>query len=326
MRLLWWLLGFLSVAGAAHGQNVTRGGELYAQWCVACHGPDPSVGSPRVVANNPNALALAINAQGQMRFLGAVLSSADINNIAAYVGSVVAPGSNVQPELGWYWNPVESGRGFFYERRGDSIYLAGFHYESDGRADWFVVPGVVSGGRFAAAMVELANGQTLTGPYRAPQSTPSPGFAQLTFGSTDAMALTWPGGVTPLVRFPFGSAGRVEPPQAGAPESGWWWNPAESGRGFAIEFQGSNVFVCGFMYDDAGRPIWYLTAGAMATPTRYTGVWQRFANGQAMGAAWRQPTLVEANAGTVTLTFTDARNGTLTLPDGRTIPLTRFLF
>ncbi|HET9484205.1 MAG TPA: c-type cytochrome [Xanthomonadales bacterium] len=320
------LMVLLATAAPAPAQDVARGKLLYAQWCTACHASDPSADRPRLASNNPDALELAIASRPEMRFLGAVLTAADIDDIAAYIGSVVDPQSGVRPATGWYWNGAESGRGFFYERRGDAIYLAGFHYESDGRADWFVVPGYVQAGRFAAPMVELAGGQTLSGPYRAPAETPSPGFAQLTFVASDALTLTWPGGVTPLRRFPFGNDGTVQAPQADAPESGWWWNPAESGRGFALEFQGTNLFACGFMYDEAGLPVWYLTAGEMATPQRYEGTWQRFANGQAMGAPWRAPIVTDSDAGAVTISFTDPRNGTMTLPDGRTIPITRFSF
>ena len=64
----------------------------------------------------------------------------------------------------------------------------------------------------------------------------------------------------------------------------------------------------------------------MQTPTRYVGTWQRFANGQAMGAPHRTPIVSVPDAGRVTLEFMDARNGTLTLPDGRAVPITRFLF
>ena len=63
----------------------------------------------------------------------------------------------------------------------------------------------------------------------------------------------------------------------------------------------------------------------MTTPTSYRGEWFRFADGQAMGAAYRPATLVDAHAGIVAVEFSDARNGTLTLPDGRTIPITRFV-
>lgn len=326
MRRVGFLLASFLHLAFASAQDVARGQQLYAQWCTACHASDPAADRPRVVANDPAALELAIATRPEMRFLGAVLTRGDVEAIAAYVGSVVDPSSLIRPATGWYWNAAESGRGFFYERRGDAIYFAGFHYEGDGRADWFVVPGFVTAGRFAAPMLELAGGQTLTGPYLAPIPTPSPGFAQLTAIDPASMTLTWPGGVTPLVRFPFGPAGAVASPQPGAPESGWWWNPAESGRGYALEIQGANLFLCGFMYDESGHPVWYLTAGAMATPTRYVGAWQRFADGQAPGAPWRTPRIVDADAGAIEIEFTGAQHATMTLPDGRRIPIERFLF
>ena len=313
-------------SGVAASQDAARGQQLYAQWCTACHAQDPASDAPRAAAHNPDALELAIASRPEMRFLGAVLTRADVESIAAYIGSVVDPASTLVPATGWYWNPAESGRGFFHERRGDAVYFAGFHYEHDGRSDWFVVPGYVSSGRFAAPMLELEGGQTLTGPYRAPTATPSPGYAQLTTVDAASMTLTWPGGVTPLVRFAFGPAGDVAAPLPGAPESGWWWNPAESGRGYALETQGGHLFLCGFMYDDEGRPVWYLTAGAMATTSRYVGTWQRFADGQAPGAPWRTPVVIDADAGAIEIVFHDATHATLTLPDGRNIPIERFLF
>ena len=63
----------------------------------------------------------------------------------------------------------------------------------------------------------------------------------------------------------------------------------------------------------------------MEAPLRYRGDWLAFRNGQAPGQAYRAPTQV-AGPGTVRFDFVDARHGTLTLPDGRTVPLMRFDF
>mgnify|MGYP003422749531 CR=1 FL=1 len=41
-----------------------------------------------------------------------------------------------EPHNGWWWNPNESGRGFFIEMTGGVIYLGGYFYESTGRATW----------------------------------------------------------------------------------------------------------------------------------------------------------------------------------------------
>lgn len=307
-------------AGAA---DATRGGQLYQQYCRACHGSDPADTSPRLAAYDPVKLALTLLTEAQMFFLNAALSDQDVEDIAEYIGSVVAP--RATPQTGWYWNAAESGRGFFFEQRGDLAFYAGFHFEQDGRATWFTAQGTVIASLLVSPMYMFRGGQTLTGPYVAPVPASSPGPLLLEFSSATTATMVWPGGGVNLVRFPFGEGGVYQPPQSGAPESGWWWYAQESGRGFAIEFQGAGMFMCGFMFDDQGNPVYYATGGAMATPTSYRGAWLRFANGQAMGAPYRPATLVDANAGSVAVDFSDARNGTLTLPDGRQIPITRFV-
>ncbi|MGL1204190.1 hypothetical protein ACSTK0_25170, partial [Vibrio parahaemolyticus] len=50
---------------------------------------------------------------------------------------------------------------------------------------------------------------------------------------------------------------------AGAgPQSGWWWNAAEPGRGYFLESQYSaagdqTIYAGYYMYDDAGNAVWY---------------------------------------------------------------------
>lgn len=315
------LLAAPLVAAAA---DITRGRSLYQSYCTVCHGSNPAASEPVGVAYNPDGLALAISRQAQMRYLGGLLEYEDLVDITEYIGSVAAPRA-VEPETGWYWNAAESGRGFFVEKRGNNAFMAGFQYDASGRASWFTSQGSVVSSKLFAPMSMFANGQTLTGPYQAPQALASPGTVGITFNSSTAALMNWPGGTTQLVRFPFAGASVVAP-QAGAPESGWWWNADEPGRGYAIEFQGNQIFVCGFMYDAAGNPVWYLINGTMAAPNRFEGSWMQFANGQAMGAPYRAPTLVNAQVGAAQLEFTDARSGTLTLPDGRRIALTRFVF
>ena len=65
------------------------------------------------------------------------------------------------------------------------------------------------------------------------------------------------------------------------PEGGWWWNPNESGRGFFLEWQGGELFIAGYMYDDNGQPIWYL--GTNTTPSTnlqsFSANWWQFGNG-----------------------------------------------
>lgn len=39
--------------------------------------------------------------------------------------------------------------------------------------------------------------------------------------------------------------------------SGWWWNPAESGRGLFLEWQNGLACIASFEYDDNGNPSWH---------------------------------------------------------------------
>jgi len=37
------------------------------------------------------------------------------------------------------------------------------------------------------------------------------------------------------------------------PKTGWWWNPAEGGRGYSIEVTGNHIFFASYLYDATGR-------------------------------------------------------------------------
>ena len=55
------------------------------------------------------------------------------------------------------------------------------------------------------------------------------------------------------------------------PQNGWWWNPAESGRGFFLEVRGSTLFIAGYFYDADGRATWLVSGGPISGPDTYAG-------------------------------------------------------
>ncbi len=232
-------------------------------------------------------------------------------------------GDSGLPQPGWWWNPDQSGRGFTIEVRGNNLFMAGYLYAADGRATWLVSGGPMTNvSSYSGPLMAFGGGQTLTGPYKPNTPTNSnAGTLTLQFSDASHGTLTWPGGTMSIERFPIGSG-----TASFQPESGWWWNEAESGRGFAIEVQGNNLFMAGYMYDGGGNPIWYVSPGGMVSPTLYQGSWLQFANGQTLTGTYKPPSQPPANAGAVTLQFTSTATAILTLPDGRQIPLTRFLF
>ena len=139
--------------------------------------------------------------------------------------------------------------------------------------------------------------------------------------------LIWPGGSIPIVRFDdvIGSGNGVTP--SFVPENGWWWNPAEDGRGFFLEFKNNFAFIAGYMYETDGRPVWYVTQNPMTAPQSFSSTWLQVGNGQTMTGPYKKPTIVNSSVGPVSIQFTDAANATLTLPGGRPpIAITRLRF
>jgi len=226
------------------------------------------------------------------------------------------------PQSGWWWNPNESGRGFSIEVQSNILFMAGYLYESDGRSTWLSSGGaMLNDTTYQGSLQAFKNGQTLTGQYKANTPiTPSPGNISLQFSDTSHGTLTWSGGTIPIERIMFGSG-----TSSFQPETGWWWNELESGRGFYLEKQGNTLFIAGYMYDTSGNPVWYSSGGVMASSTLYQGHWDLFRNGQTMTGTYKAPS-VPTNEGNLTLQFNSINTATLTLPDGQQKQLTRFYF
>lgn len=232
------------------------------------------------------------------------------------------------PQSGWWWNEGEGGRGYALEFRNGALFMAGFMYEVDGRPMWFVSSGEMSGDNsYSGSMDRYEAGQTLDGAFKKAVFKGGFGSLNLQFASANRGVVTWPNGSTTTIRRYDIASGSASMPQTGfAPEAGWWWNADEAGRGFALEVQGDNLFIGGFMYDDAGQPVWYVSNGKLNPSTRqYSGQWLSYVNGQAIGQPYKAPQLVNSQAGALRLTFSDTRNAVLSLPGGRSMSITRYM-
>jgi hypothetical protein len=211
------------------------------------------------------------------------------------------------PEVGWWWNSAESGRGYFIESQGGIMYMAAYLYADDGRARWLVAGGTSADAyHYKGRLLEYSRGQTVFGPYVAPTTPVDAGPVAVDFIDDTHGTISWPGGVVPIEREIFGSG-----PATYLPESGWWWNPAEGGSGYSIEVQGNNLFFVGFMYDGSGNPVWYYSAGPMTGATTYSGSLLQFANGQTLTGAYHPPS-APATVGSLAVSFTAEDAATLT--------------
>jgi VCBS repeat protein len=242
------------------------------------------------------------------------------SNAAVYLNNVITP------QAGTWWNPAQGGRGFTIEKQGDNIFMAAYLYDASGRSTWYGAgPSPMSGPTFTAPLSAFANGQTLTGPYQMPVPTASPGNISITFSDASHASLTWPGGTMPIQRYEFEPNGLKSPLNATVPQTGWWLNPAEAGRGYSVEIQDGYAFIATFMYDASGNPVWYLTGPGPITPNTYQGSWTSYTGGQTLTGPYQSPTGA-SNAGNVVIQFSSPTTGVLTLPNGNQIPIQRYLF
>jgi hypothetical protein len=77
------------------------------------------------------------------------------------------------------------------------------------------------------------------------------------------------------------------------PESGWWWNPDESGRGVNLDIQNGTIFLATFIYDDNGAPIWFSGSGVLDSNNVASFDLIELANGQCIRCEYQAPDVVD---------------------------------
>lgn len=323
------VVAFCATAPALRAQTtdpVVRGGQVYRDICGTCHAADPNRDRPASAARRENGVLTALETTGAMRFLRSTLSAGDIAAVQSWLDFVVLPPGSVRPETGIWWNPAEPGRGFALEYGEGFVAFSTYLYADDGRPDWataaFRYDGTLPRGE--APLSQFRDGQALLGPWREPQLAPSPGTLAIRFDSPTRANITWPGGTVQVERVLLNPGTAALPPATGYPEPGLWWNPAENGRGYVLDVQGTNVMLLAYLYDDDGRALWLNTNANMSTRFRFEADWYRFADGQTLRGAFRPTRRVEPPVGRVSIDFDSPRSGTLTLPGGRRVPIVRY--
>ena len=139
------LLALAGLPDAAWSQSVSNGNTLYHSLCISCHGFPPR-GGPETAANAPAVIQGALNTVPAMSFLRGNLTSSQIADIAAYIGSLNAPPPPPPvPEFDYtdmWWNPLESGWGMnIIQHSTNTIFAVIFTYDAPNRPMWFVMPG-----------------------------------------------------------------------------------------------------------------------------------------------------------------------------------------
>ncbi len=236
-------------------------------------------------------------------------------NFAGMSGTVSA--SNAPGALsGLWWDAAESGWGIDFTQRRNVIFAAWYTYDANGNPMWYVASdcamaaaGMTSGS--CSGTLYQVNGPTFFGTAFNPGAVNvvAAGSLTVTFQDTTTGSITYTVGTqtrtVAITRQPIASGAA-----AGVDYTDLWWNPNESGWGMAIAEQGSVMFLAWYVYDSSGKPVWYVASDCAVSGNGCSGTLYR-TTGPAFGPAF-DPTKVQVfTAGTVTLSFSDSSNGTL---------------
>jgi uncharacterized protein (DUF1800 family) len=251
-------------------------------------------------------------------------AGADVQKQALAAPSVLQFNGN-----GWYWNPAEGGSGFMFEAQGNKAFVAFFMYEEgSGKPIWYSTDNL--GGSFVAnadgsyvytgSLWAYSGGQPAWSPTYVAPTARNVGTAKVTFSGSGAR-VDLPGRSFPATRFDFnGLTTTLKPNQ---PEIGWYWNPAEGGRGYAMEVQNDRLFMALFHYNQDGSPTWNVVEAAMPDGVA-SGLFVGYSGGQSLTSAYRPPERHEL--GRFNLSFRNTCAGQIQLAGAPAVAIRRFFF
>jgi hypothetical protein len=135
------------------------------------------------------------------------------------------------------------------------------------------------------------------------------GSLQVRFTDANSASMTYTvAGITrtvPISRQPISSTAPVA-----VDFTDLWFNPSESGWGMAVAQQFDKMFLAWFVYDAAGKPVWYVSPDCTVTGNSCAGSLYR-TTGPPFGPTFVGPA-TPFLVGTVELDFTGPNDGTVT--------------
>jgi arabinogalactan endo-1,4-beta-galactosidase len=238
--------------------------------------------------------------------------------LAQFRANLASSTAPIEPQ-GGVWvidaeNNGQPGRGFQLDARNGTLALSFYGYEAAGASRFWVAVGPLQDNSLSAPLATYDGGTPLGGNYVPARFSGSPGNVQLRLNSATDGVLTLPGEAPQRVsRLRFGSGGTG---QGVTPERGVWAIDAESngqpGRGFQIDHQGGTLALSFYGYTSGGASRFWLALGPLLEQ-RFEGTLEAFEGGTPMGGSYRAARKT-APAGAVSLVFTSASTGILTLP------------
>ena len=229
---------------------------------------------------------------------------------------------------GLWWNPSESGWGIHLTQRRNTIFAAWFTYDPLGVPRWYVAsncsispplscPECIEKAFCSGSLFEVNGPRFFRDPFdtRMVQTT-NVGVLQLEFADRNNAKMSYVLGnqtrTLPIQRQVF----RIGSTPVAVDYTDLWWNPNESGWGLGITQQFGVMFLTWFVYEDTGRPIWYVASNCTVKGggNGCSGTLYRVAGppGPITTPTFDRTRVSPQDVGTIDVTFTDSNNGVIT--------------
>ncbi len=235
----------------------------------------------------------------------------------AAVNAVSVAGTpTTNPYTGLWWIERESGWGMSLTQRGAILFMAWYTYDSSGAPVWYVITNCpVVGTGCTGDIFTVSGGVSVTVPWNNPTLSVLPvGRGTFAFSDANNGAFTYTlngvAGLKNITRQVFATGST---PPAVDYTSLYWAAPAnsESGWGVSLTQQFGIIFVALYTYDANKKPIWYVVTNCPVVGSGCTGLLYQVNGGRIPTDAWGAPALDVKPVGNMTLSFTDASNGTM---------------
>lgn len=229
---------------------------------------------------------------------------------------------------GSWWNPNESGTGFFFEAQGSTGVVTFYAYETNGRPVWYLASGPFAGAAdgkfvFSGTLLRYTGGQPGSSAEPKTPASTVVGPVSIVF-LRDTAQVQVPGRSYSAEKFY--KTGQFTPPSGVQPETGAFWNPAQGGRGYVLEVANGKISGAVFHYADDGEPTWHLITSPLAVGSPWTkGLLMAYSGGQTLSGA-HKPHRFDGVAGTFAMMFNEPCVGKLGFPNMPAVTVQRFAF
>jgi hypothetical protein len=201
-------------------------------------------------------------------------------------------------------------------QHGAMIFGAFFVYDAQGLPLWVVMPG----GSWNAGLTAFTGALYIpSGPWfgaydASRHSVGNPvGSATITFSSTSAATLSYTiNGVPGQKNISRMLYGPQDPTPVASYGDMWWGGSSQNGWGVAISQQYRTLFSVWYTYDANGRTVWFvIPSGTWTAANTFTGTAYRTTGSPWIGVPYNPSALNQVPVGTVTFTFHDRDNATM---------------